>query len=232
MDGTSEQIARAKEYPCKIAELVPRLSESGKIYYSSCATLQRSPLMLMGHNPGGDPQRDGSIASTLESLDRKVGSDYLNENWEGKGPGAEPLQRRVCALFAWLGYDINEIFATNLIFFRSRDAASSDYSRNASVCWKLHAEFIRKEIDPQLIIVFGVSAPSPFDFIWQVAAYPQFIEYPAGHGNWKAREFSGAIEGRVRTVFGLPHLSRYAPVFASPALIRLKKLAVELREKN
>ena len=121
------------------------------------------------------------------------------------GRVAHPLQRRVIWLLSTLGLNPRDVAASNLIFPRSRDAASSQFERFAELCWPVH-EWILDVVRPRLVIAYGNSDPSPYSFLaWKYGvADPE--SHPSGHGRWDCRSF--LVPGRFRVV-GLPHLSRY-----------------------
>lgn len=86
----------------KVAEscLAPIARESGKILYSSSATLRPGPLYILGLNPGGDPNRPEpshcTIREAVQRLVDKPDNDFIDEVWQGaRRPGSKPLQRRM-----------------------------------------------------------------------------------------------------------------------------------------
>jgi hypothetical protein len=211
----------------------PRCKESGKVYYSPASTLRESPFMLLGHNPGGTPgdSEHESIEHTLRWLHVKVGNDYLHDNW-GSGVGGSRLQRSVQRLFSAVDVDLDSVFTTNLIFFRSQDVAKSQFVDAAPFCWQLHLHFL-SIVQPELIIVFGTSAWSPFSFLAQMGnSNSDQRSYDAGHGDWKIRSFSAIVEGRRRQIFGFPHLSRYMTKPGCEGVVALREAVAKLQKPN
>lgn len=96
--------------------------------------------------------------------------------------------------------------ASNLIFSRSRDAATSQFHKFAELCWPVHREIL-KIVNPALIIAYGNSGDSPYSFMFQKFGGPRESQFASGHGNWSCRAFQ--VPGSFHVV-GLPHMSRYA----------------------
>ena len=115
------------------------------------------------------------------------------------------MQRRVRVMLVRLGLDPRSVCAANLIFVRSRDAASSEFHRLAPVCWPVHLEILRI-VQPKLIISLGTSGLSPYGFLWDQLRPLSEQEVPSGHGDWTCRAFTAG----GYTVAGIPHLGRYA----------------------
>jgi hypothetical protein len=193
--------------------LAPILHRSGNVLYSGKDTLCPGPLYLLGLNPGGDPSdhrhREQTIGSTLDSLRIKKENEYLDVSWRERGihrePGEATLQRRVQHLAEILGLDLRTVCASNLIFARSTSAATSDYEHLAPICWPVH-ELILNIVQPRLIVAFGNSGTSPYNFLVSQFAAPREETFHSGHGEWVCRSFT---TDKMRVV-GVPHLSRYA----------------------
>lgn len=188
------------------------LSMSGEVLYSGAATLRQGDVYLLGHNPGGDANSSHlpTVARSLRELPTKRINSYLDTKWTGRAT----LQRRVIWLLERLGLNPRRVSASNLIFARSRDVASSQFERLADLCWPVHEQII-KIVQPRLVIVYGNSGDSPYSFLVRRFAAEDEEQFPSGHGNWMCRAF------RVRDSFqvvGLPHLSRYA-ISAHPEVI-------------
>ncbi|MBZ0059486.1 MULTISPECIES: uracil-DNA glycosylase family protein [unclassified Leclercia] len=188
--------------------LSPHLERSGSILYSATSTLKVGDVYLMGFNPGGG---DGpTISEQIDALADRTTNAYLDEEWTGKA-GEAPLQRRVTWVLKALGYQPREVCASNLIFIRSRDYRGVEYTL-ADECWPVHEEII-SIVQPKLILVFGNSATSPYDYLrnrFNAGGADESIS--SGHGSWTVRSFNTVINGQSVCVVGLPHLSRYSPV--------------------
>lgn len=95
----------------------------------------------------------------------------------------------------------------NLIFLQSRGASDISYSL-AEKCWPVH-EAILNIVKPKLIIAFGNSDISPYNYIHSMLGGKEQY-FPSGHGNWSVKGFNCQINGRPVYVAGQPHLSRYS----------------------
>lgn len=77
-------------------------------------TLPRARAVLVGLNPGGrqiDPPYH---------WDHRSGENaYVDQDWNGQGPGANPLQRQVALMFDAVGVHARDVFAANFVPFRS-----------------------------------------------------------------------------------------------------------------
>jgi len=186
------------------------LKDSGHVLYSSAATLCRGNVYLLGHNPGGSPEgRDyESIEKSICNLKLKQSNEYLDDSWNGLGPGESKLQRRVCWLLDRLNMDVRKVCASNLIFSRSIDAENSDFTNMASLCWPVH-EYILDIVQPTMVLTFGNREEnSPFSFLREKLGVRSAIApYPSGHGEWKCKAFFTPAD---IVIVGLPLLSRYA----------------------
>jgi hypothetical protein len=201
------------------AQLTSVLSQSGEILYSAALTLRSGPVYLLGHNPGGDPNDRGlpNVGQSLDDLPTKTINSYLDTVWSRQhGVGQAPLQRRVVWLLESLGLKPRDVAASNLIFVRSPDVRGSRFREYSELCWPVH-ERILDVVKPRLVLVYGNSHPSPFEFLLNVfGADVEQPECPSGHGTWMCRSFQ--VPGRFRVV-GLPHLSRY-DVTGHPEVVR------------
>ncbi|MGI9076267.1 MAG: hypothetical protein ACR2G6_02915 [Gemmatimonadaceae bacterium] len=179
------------------------LGMSGEVLYSGADTLRAGDVYLLGHNPGGDSLNPAlpTVGSSLAELPTKSINSYLDTQWSGR----DTLQRRVIWLLSELEFNPRTVAASNLIFARSRDAATSQFETFAKLCWPVH-ERILEIVKPRLILVYGNSGSSPFSFLRQKFGTASWEDFPSGHGDWMCRRFE--VPGRFNVV-GLPHLSRY-----------------------
>ena len=197
----------------KIAKrsLANLLDEPGGILYSSHETLKPNDVYLLGFNPGGI--NGEPLSKSINMLLKNTSNAYLDESWEnGIGSwekGEAPLQKRICWLLETLGFNPRNVCASNLIFLQSRKANDISFSL-AKQCWPVH-EAILEIINPKLIITFGNSNVSPYNFLRSM--YNGIEEtISSGHGNWKVKGFSTTINNKEVYIAGLPHLSRYDPI--------------------
>lgn len=122
-----------------------------------------------------------------------------------------------------MGYQPREVCSSNLIFIRRRDYRGVEYSL-ADVCWPIHDEIIGT-VKPNLIIAFGNSATSPYDYLRnKFYAGCRDESIPSGHGSWVVRGFDTVINGKNTCVIGLPHLSRYSPIGKHNAIEWIKMI--------
>ncbi|HTB63887.1 MAG TPA: hypothetical protein VK737_09880 [Opitutales bacterium] len=209
-----------------------RVNEHGRVVYSPSATFRKGPLYLMGHNPrgtGGD--NDIKISADLDEQETKKGNNYIAADW-GPGAGQSKLQKSIGKLFENSLVPLKDVFTTNLIFFSSHTAGDSGYEKEATYCWEVHKKFLRV-VDPEILIVFGNSGPSPFSFIWETyrTSLTDWKTYSAKHGDWEIKSFNAIIEDRKRLVFGVPHLSRYMAHPESEGIQELWKAVSKLTSK-
>jgi hypothetical protein len=184
-------------------QLSPIRNKSGEVLYSGVATLRPGLLYLLGHNPGGDPRnrRLPTIRQSVDWLPTRTLNSYLDATWSGR----DTLQCRVIWLLAALGLHPRHVAASNLCFVRSRDAKSSKMREYAEICWPVHENILRI-VRPRIVIAYGNSANSPYEFLADKFSAGRRGDFRSGQGTWLCRTFD--VPGHFRVV-GLPHLSRY-----------------------
>ncbi len=107
-----------------------------------------------------------------------------------------------------LGYDINQVCATNLIYERS--SRETDLTLEQFDCYKPLLLRTFDLVMPTVVIAFG---KKPLLVLQeQFSRLLSRHDFPSGHGTWKISIIKGVIRGRNVTVIGLPHLSRYSLV--------------------
>jgi hypothetical protein len=199
--------------------LKPILHNSGHLLYSAAATVRPGRIYLLGHNPGGCPgdEVEESLERSIEEITTKTSNEYLDDSWNGRAPGSSVLQKRVRWLLEHLGEQVREVCASNLIFARSNDAASSRYAELADMCWPVH-EYLLRVVQPTFVLVFGNSNElSPYHYIkGKLGVAVEHEPHSSGHGNWQLKACQ--LHGGTMLV-GLPHLSRYA-IDNHPEIIR------------
>jgi len=191
--------------------LFPILEESGNIVFSGSESIRKGRLFTLGLNPGGEVNIP--IRKVLSELLFKNRNAYLDESWGNRKNqhykmGQHPLQKNYIGFIKALGFDPRSVFSSNLIFTRSRNQEGANYPSHADICWPAHKEFIRI-VDPDHILVFGNSKISPYQYIKNKYSLEQNDWKDSGHGSWSCYFCSGEIEGRKRSLIGVPHLSRY-----------------------
>ena len=187
------------------------LDKPGSILYSSHATLKPGDAYLLGFNPGGSG--GNPVEQSINQLLTSTTNAYIDERWENKNgawaSGEAPLQKRVQWILKSIKLNPRDVCASNLIFFRSREASDMSFSL-AKQCWPVH-EAILSIVKPKLIIAFGNSGTSPYGYLRSIFEGKE-ESFPSGHGNWQIKGFNSKINGRPVYVAGLPHLSRYSPI--------------------
>jgi hypothetical protein len=199
------------------------LDMSGSILYSSWDTVRRGDIYIMGLNPGGDPSEiRTTIRNELELIrsGQKRCNSYLSEDWSNTkktyGVGRHPLQIHLQMLIAKLGYNLEDLCASNLIFLRSPDQRGVNLQMvDRYNFWNVH-EIIIGCLQPRVLLVFGNGAISPYAYLCHMhfkkfQCMPREDIIPGGHGSWKCRAFETELQDRKIMVVGLPHLSRYLP---------------------
>lgn len=187
------------------------LDKSGSIVFSSASSITKGNLYTLGLNPGGEA--DISIKKILDDLPFKNSNAYLDESWGNRRNqqyqiGEHPLQKNYLGLVEALGFNARSVFSSNLIFTRSRNQKGANYPYHANICWPVHKKFIRI-VDPDHLLVFGNSKISPYQYIKSKYSLELKDYKDSGHGSWRCYYCSGEIEGRRRSLIGIPHLSRY-----------------------
>jgi hypothetical protein len=208
-----EFVKRAKKH---LALILPK---SGRVLYSFKGTLKKGQFYILGLNPAGDEKgdfKDKTINNDLkEWCDRnEEWNNLLDESWGNKEKGEHKIQKRLRWLIE-VGLDygsLRNICASNIVFVRSPNVAEleEDFTKCADKCWPVHKDIIRI-VQPKVLLVFGNSgSKSPYGVLLRRAK--KILSEKAcysGHGSWDCKSFISEIEGRVRTVIGIPHLSRY-----------------------
>jgi hypothetical protein len=79
MTAAQEFVSSARKHLRSVLHL------SREVLYSSAATLKTGPAYLLGHNPGGSPDRVGlpTIGSSLDALPTKTRNNY-EDGWDGR----------------------------------------------------------------------------------------------------------------------------------------------------
>jgi len=203
----------------------------GGLVYSAGTTVKPGKVYIMGLNPGGNPEVDKfSIQQSLDKLPTEPGNDYA-DSWANRPAGQAPLQRRIRYLVEdVLGAQLEETFATNLIFRKTRSARDLNLSVEGDRCWPVHEAFL-KIVRPDFILVFGNSGISPYGYLLGRSraagcVLDEETSQPSGHGSWRLRTFSAVLGGRPTRIVGFPHLSRYDPTRKPHVAAWLQRLTV------
>ncbi len=78
--------------------------------------LSEGDLYICGLNPGGsgNEPHQHTIRESLARLPAKTSDNYFDESWRRYPRGAHLLQRRLRWLVRELGYDLREVYVSNL----------------------------------------------------------------------------------------------------------------------
>ena len=202
------------------------LNVSGRVIYSSPASIKPFPILLLGTNPGGDVefQADETIGDDLESWHTKTTNAYLDESWGTNAPGNADLQRRVQWLLTELRLDVRGVPASNLIFMRSRRQAEIPFEDYADACWPIN-EAIIQTINPGAILAFGNGEKqSPYVYLQHklgIGGEPYNTLSINEELNYSCKAFRTPDN---RLVVGLPHLSRFELVGRSDVVTWIANL--------
>ncbi len=151
-----------------LCELIPEsLAETSGAVFNTGPMAFNSPakLYVLGLNPGGAPQRH--LAETVSYHTRKVlrkppgWAEYRDEQWDGRPPGAAPLQRRVLHALGKVGIAPGTVPMSNVIFKRTSTAAhlGAEIDYLADICWPFHRTAIER-MGVKIILCFGKDAAS------------------------------------------------------------------------
>lgn len=139
----------------ELFDLIPEhvRAEPGHVFHASRSALtQRGGLYILGLNPSGRPEEALAKGLTIErQMDEVLGradgySEYLDSSWDGREPGAAPIQVRMNHLIEKLGHDIRSIPASNLIFYCTKTEADLKARKDEflSACWPFHRAIIER----------------------------------------------------------------------------------------
>lgn len=182
------------------------LDKSGAAFYSSINTLTKGQYLIIGLNPGGDPLK---IKSTIRDSFQTIlqpGYNAYYEKWLPNGR-KHRLQENLKDLFNFLGKDLRNVCATNLIYERTQKESDLTFKMLPKYRKILYATL--KEIEPEDIICFG--RKTIFELKHYFKEWEQkCIVIPSGHGNWTIEFIEIFAPNKVYKIVGLPHLSIYS----------------------
>jgi len=178
-----------------------RINKSGVAFYSSIDTVKKGRYMILGLNPGGNPEVEkGTIGQSLEGFLSPVYNHYY-EAWKEKDTR---LQINIAKLFAFLGQDLRNVCALNLIFERTVRESDLNFSS-----LPVYVKVLNKVLDvvqPDVIFTFG---KKPLFEVKRVMTNINVEVIGSGHGSWKIEFVTGQLNDRTVRVIGFPHLSIY-----------------------
>ena len=187
------------------------LNGPGSIIYSSVETIRKGDYYILGLNPGGIPDKQ-TIANCINTLDSKTINSYVDEEWDWRGKklkkGEHPFQKALKEITKNLNTELKDIFASNLIFIRTRKGKEiKDYDSVAPTFWQVHEYLIKEIVKPKVIFAIGNSESlSSYSFLKKVNISSIITESSKQHKNVKFKSFTTS----QYKVIGLPHLSRFS----------------------
>lgn len=193
--------------------------ESGSVLYSSPETLKPGRFYFMAFNPGGEPTDNPKETIRAHTEILKEGHNaFLNENWSSDkrkyACGQAPHQKNVQALARLLGVQTEDLFATELIFLRSRRADGVNYSELTKKCWPVH-QWMMEIVRPSVIVSNGnADGKSAYTYVLNTFRdeglfVNELKPAPSGHGRFRLKAARVQGQQTVKTVLGIPHLSYY-----------------------
>ncbi|MCG7354529.1 MAG: uracil-DNA glycosylase family protein [Roseomonas mucosa] len=212
-------------YLDRIAELLRDISgRPGAVLVSGADTLVPGPLYVMGFNPGGSAEGDGSAssitirASIKQARGQEPRNEWLDEPY-GRG-GFSELQNRIRSVFDELHADSKKTLCTNAIFVKSNEAGAleSPWKLWWKHCWPVH-QLLLHAVRPAVVVCLGngeaLSAqallrhPRPaqgrrYDVHWKPSDADQSAD-----GQWEEKVIFdlGEYGQHPCAVLGLPHPS-------------------------
>ena len=209
------------------AALGPIAEMDGRVLYSSIETLCPGRFYLLGMNPSDGPDRYHHIGESLRDIPNHHWNTYIDDDW-GRGSGKHHMQKRVCFMLRTLGLEPREVFATNLVFVRSRRWTPAQ-ARFIPECLRVHRMFLGI-VQPHTVVTFGKPA---FDALIKIGHHGAIKPFDTGCANGSAN-FScymadSDIWGHPIRVVCLPHFSKFK-IDAQPLTIGwLREAAGEAR---
>lgn len=166
--------------------------------YTPEQALVRARAVLVGLNPGGrqiDPPREWDYTAGVNA--------YLDEPWGEYTAGAHPLQRQAALLFEAAGMGGDEVFAGNLVPFRSGSWVELP-DREGALAFgrKLWMEIIERT-PARLYLSLGKRAGA------EIADLIGARRHAAHSVEWGRQVIDEYRADDGRTVLAIPHLSRF-----------------------
>jgi hypothetical protein len=193
--------------PLDFAALVDPVlhGRSGSVFYTGRAAFARkTPLYILGLNPGGSPeaQADETIGRDLvdwEDLPERW-SAYKDESWNGAPAGTWGMQPRMLHMFEKLGLNPHHVPASNVVFVRSNGEAALAHEKAVLLrqCWPVHQAVIER-LGASTILCLGSTAGKWIrDYLGATALAGRFSETNAR--GWTSEAHLNASNVCVLTV--------------------------------
>ena len=192
----------------------------GRVLYSSIDTLCSGKHYLLGLNPGGGMDRYNNVGDSLRDMPNHTRNTYIDDYW---GRGAY-VQQRVCFMLRSLGLEPRSVFATNLVFARSKTWTPAQ-ARLIPACLRVHRLFL-EIIQPKIVLTYGKDA---FEALLKDNPHSEVPDFdtgcPNGSYNYFCRASDVDLFGRSTRLICLPHFSKFK-IDAQPRTIQwLKDMA-------
>jgi len=197
----------------------------GRVLYSSIDTLCSGKHYLLGLNPGVGMDRYNNVGDSLRDMPNHTCNTYIDDEWaQGRSPGGHHVQKRVCSMLRSLGLETRSVFATNLVFARSKKWTPAQ-ARLIPACLRVHRLFL-EIIQPKIVLTFGKDA---FEALLKDNPHSEVPDFdtgcPNGSYNYFCRASDVDLFGRSTRLICLPHFSKFK-IDAQPRTIQwLKDMA-------
>lgn len=139
----------------RLAKLIPTemMDVPGHAFYTGEAGFSgKSPLYLLGENPGGDGTE--TVRQQLQNVRSTASpySAYSTHTWKPAGR----IDANVAHLLGRLSRDLTRVPASCLIFSRARSEAdlAGGFSRLADICWPFH-KMVIESLEVRVVVCFG-----------------------------------------------------------------------------
>lgn len=208
------------EFLDKIKELLgEELNKSGTAFYSNIETLKKGKYLIIGLNPGGDPDK---ITCTIgQSFQKIYDNKYnaYNEHWLENGK-IHRLQKNLHCLFNYLNEDIEKVCATNLIYERTRREKQLSLAK-----LQIYENILSLTLDliqPEIIFTFGKRTTNTLLQLMNIPN-PNIEAINSGHGKWAIKFITCYYKDKKIKIVAFPHLSIYTLYTRQPILEIVKK---------
>ena len=164
--------------------------------YTPESALERAKVVLIGLNPGGS-QIDPPPAWEHTGVNA-----YVDQPW-GKGGGLNPLQQQVGILLQTIGVKPDEVFAANLVPFKSPSWSALPDKEGALTFGRTIWRGLLARTPARLFVSLGKRSGQ------EVAALLDASYSRNPRVEWGLQSINEYVASDGRTVLALPHLSRF-----------------------
>lgn len=211
------------EFLDKIRELLGvELNKSGTAFYSNIETLKKGKYLIIGLNPGGDPDKiKGTIGQSFQKIYAEKYNAY-KEDWLENGK-IHRLQKNLHCLFNYLNEDIRKVCATNLFYERTRREKQLSLAK-----LQIYENILSLTLDliqPEIIFTFGKRTTNTLLHLMNITN-SNFKVIKSGHGKWEIKFINCNYNGKNVKIVAFPHLSIYTLYTRQPILEVVKKFVI------